>query len=143
MAKAVGSGSSREYWRSPNPDVMRMVSTMPAPSTCWHCGADYAPAAHFCHLCGSERERPFALDDDLDAVESEEKPGILDQLGVTVSSLIFFVLGMACMVAALVTGIVYKTDTLVDWQAVQLWRIEWLLASSAALLAGILLKKRR
>ena len=50
---------------------------------------------------------------------------------------------MTCMVAALLTGILYKTDTLVDWQAVQLWRIEWLLASSAALLAGILLKRRR
>jgi hypothetical protein len=38
--------------------------------------------------------------------------------------------------------VVYKEDTLVDWQAVQAWRIEWLLAAMAALLAGILLKKK-
>jgi hypothetical protein len=28
-----------------------------------------------------------------------------------------------------------------DWQAVQLWRIEWLLGATASFLAGILLKK--
>jgi len=144
MPQAAGKTSSREYWRSPNPEIMRLVSPMPAPSCCWHCGADYIPAAHFCHICGSERESRLALGDDLEtSVESKDNPGILDQLGLTVSSLIFFILGVACMAAALMTGIVYKTDTLVDWQAVQLWRIEWLLASSAALLAGILLKKRR
>lgn len=117
---------------------------MPAPSSCWHCGADYAPAAHFCHVCGSEREKPLAIGNDLDpAIAAKESTNLLDLVGLTISSLIFFFLGMACMIAALVTGMVYKADTLVDWQAVQLWRIEWLLASSAALLAGILLKKRR
>ncbi len=142
MAQAVRS-SSQEYWRSPNPEIMRMVSTMPAPSSCWHCGADYAPAAHFCHLCGSEREKPAIPDDALDpALDSIKATSILDQLGLSISSLIFFLLGVACMIAALLTGILYKADTLVDWQAVQLWRIEWLLASSAALLAGVLLKKR-
>jgi hypothetical protein len=144
MPQVAGRASSQEYWRSPNPEVMRLVSTMTAPSSCWHCGADYAPAAHFCHICGSGREKRLNLADDLDALaESKEASNLLDLLGLTISSLIFFLLGMACMVAALVTGILYKADTLVDWQAVQLWRIEWLLASSAALLAGILLKKRR
>jgi hypothetical protein len=144
MPPVAGRRSNQEYWRSPNPDVMRMVSTMPAPSLCWHCGADYAAAAHFCHVCGSEREKPFTISDNLDDyVESKEAASLLDQLGLTVSSLIFFLLGMSCMVAALLTGILYKADTLVDWQAVQLWRIEWLLASSAALLAGILLKRHR
>lgn len=144
MPQLVGKSGSKEYWRSPNPEVMRLVSTMPAPSSCWHCGADYAPAAHFCHVCGSEREKPLAIANDLDpAIAAKESTNLLDLVGLTISSLIFFFLGMACMIAALVTGMVYKADTLVDWQAVQLWRIEWLLASSAALLAGILLKKRR
>jgi hypothetical protein len=39
------------------------------------------------------------------------------------------------------TGFIYKADTLVDWQAIQVWRIEWLLAGCLAMLAGILLKK--
>lgn len=144
MAPVAGRSSSKEYWRSPNPEIMRMVSTMPAPSSCWHCGADYAPAAHFCHNCGSDREKPLTFADDLETSGNlKETTNLLDLLGLTVSSLLFFLLGMACMVAALVTGMVYKADTLVDWQAVQLWRIEWLLAASASLLAGILLKKRR
>lgn len=143
MPQAVGKSSSKEYWRSPHPDIMRLVSPMPAPSTCWHCGADYAPAAHFCHICGNQRENPLAAADEPDAVSSEEATTILDRFGLTVTSLIFFLLGVACLVAAFVTGLAYKVDTLVDWQAVQLWRIEWLLASAAALLAGILLKKRR
>jgi hypothetical protein len=32
--------------------------------------------------------------------------------------------------------------TLVDWQAIQMYRIEWLLAATAAFVAGILLKKK-
>jgi hypothetical protein len=31
--------------------------------------------------------------------------------------------------------------TLVDWQAIQFYRAEWLLAATAAFVAGILLKK--
>jgi len=30
---------------------------------------------------------------------------------------------------------------MIDWQAVQLWRIEWLLGAVAAFVAGCLLKK--
>lgn len=57
-------------------------------------------------------------------------------------SLAALVLGCACIVAAVVTGFVFNATTLVDWQAVQLWRIEWLLAAIAILLAGILVKKK-
>jgi hypothetical protein len=44
-------------------------------------------------------------------------------------------------VGAALLGVIYRTDTLLDWQAVQIWRVEWLLAALAALLAGLLLKK--
>jgi hypothetical protein len=143
MAQAVESGSSQEYWRSPNPEIMRLVSPMPAPS-CWNCGTDYVSAARFCHICGSEREKRLSLAEKPDpSVSSQAATNLLDQLGLTIVSVVFFALGMTCMVAAVLTGFLYKADTLVDWQALQLWRIEWLLASSAALLAGILLKKRR
>ena len=143
MAPAVSSGSSQEYWRSPNPEIMRLVSPLPGTAPCWHCGADYTPGAHFCHICGSGREKRLRIADRPETLpRSEGALGILDQLGLTVASLIFFFLGIACMVAAVLTGFFFKADTLVDWQAVQLWRIEWLLAASAALLAGILLKRR-
>jgi hypothetical protein len=63
-------------------------------------------------------------------------------LGRTTSSFVALVLGCACIVAAVFTGFVFNATTLVDWQAVQLWRIEWLLAAIAILLAGVLLKKK-
>jgi len=143
MPQAVGSSSSQEYWRSPHPEIMRLVSPMPAPSSCWHCGADYAPAARFCHICGSQRERQLAIAEQPDLATSEEATKLLDRLGLTATSLIFFLLGATCLLAAVLTGFLYKADTMIAWQAIQLWRIEWLLASAAAFLAGILLKRRR
>jgi len=35
----------------------------------------------------------------------------------------------------------FTAATVLDWQAVQLWRIEWLLGAAVAFVAGILLKK--
>jgi hypothetical protein len=35
----------------------------------------------------------------------------------------------------------FTAGTVLDWQAVQIWRVEWLLGAAAAFLAGILLKK--
>jgi hypothetical protein len=52
------------------------------------------------------------------------------------------ILGFACVVAAIITGIRFTATTLLDWQAIQLWRIEWLLAAIALFVAGILLKKK-
>ncbi len=142
MAKAAGS-SSQEYWRSPNPEVMRLVTSASPEPVCWRCGADYSPAARFCHICGSERDRrPTAF-----AGRTQPSPNVARltepryRVVLSIVSLVFFALGIACIIAAAVTGFIYKTDTLIDWQAVQLWRIEWLLAAAAALLAGIFLKK--
>jgi len=39
------------------------------------------------------------------------------------------------------TGIIYTAATVLDWQAVQIWRVEWLLAAIGAFLVGILLKR--
>jgi len=44
------------------------------------------------------------------------------------------------VLAAVGTGLVYTASTVLDWQAVQIWRIEWLLAAVVAFLGGILLK---
>jgi hypothetical protein len=66
---------------------------------------------------------------------------IREALGLTIGSLIAFVLGVACVGCAVATGLMYTATTLLDWQAVQIWRIEWLLAAVAAFLAGILLKR--
>jgi hypothetical protein len=74
--------------------------------------------------------------------ELRSKMTALRRHGPSIACLSFFVIGLACMIAAALTGVVYRAQTLVEWQAVQIWRIEWLLGAAAALLAGILLKRK-
>jgi hypothetical protein len=50
--------------------------------------------------------------------------------------------GFVCIIAAVITGFLFTATTLLDWQAVQVWRIEWLMAGIAAFLAGLLLRKK-
>ena len=133
MGLVVGS-TSQEYWRPPNPQNMRVVPAPPG-TACGRCGTDYSPGAHFCHLCGNERDARAAAKPRLPEPESRRC-----WLGLPVRCLVFFLLGLACMLGAVLTGIIYKAHTLVEWQAIQTWRIEWLLAAAAALLTGILLK---
>lgn len=61
-------------------------------------------------------------------------------IGLPTASLIAFVLGLACVAGALLVGLL-TAKTFVDWQAIQFYRAEWLLAATAAFVAGILLKK--
>jgi len=60
--------------------------------------------------------------------------------GLSLGSLVAFFLGLACAAAALLAGIFSNPQTILDWQVVQSWRIEWLLAAVASFVAGILLK---
>ena len=60
--------------------------------------------------------------------------------GLSTGSLIAFVLGMGCVAGALLVGLL-TAKTLVEWQAIQYYRAEWLLAATVAFVAGILLKK--
>ena len=65
-----------------------------------------------------------------------------EALGQSNASLVALVMGFACVIAAIVTGFVFTATTLLDWQAVQFWRIEWLLGAVAMFAAGFLLKKK-
>ena len=62
-------------------------------------------------------------------------------LGLPAASLIAFIAGLMCLAAAIATGLVFTAATVLDWQAVQIWRVQWLLGAAAAFLAGILLKR--
>ncbi|MGA9307726.1 MAG: hypothetical protein WBW31_20165, partial [Candidatus Sulfotelmatobacter sp.] len=63
------------------------------------------------------------------------------RFGLSKASLAAFLFGMLCMVGALTVGVVFTARTTLDWQAIQVWRIEWLLAAIASFGAGCLLKK--
>jgi len=62
-------------------------------------------------------------------------------LGLSTAALISFVIGLSCVGGALLVGLL-TAKTFVDWQAIQFYRAEWLLAATAAFVAGILLKKQ-
>jgi hypothetical protein len=52
-----------------------------------------------------------------------------------------FLVGLLCVSGALAVSLFFTARTALDWQAIQLWRIEWLIAAVAAFVAGCLLKK--
>jgi hypothetical protein len=56
------------------------------------------------------------------------------------ASLVAFFVGAGCLLAAMVVGWVYTVQNFADFQAIQLWRMEWLLAAVAVFVAGILLR---
>lgn len=65
---------------------------------------------------------------------------IRTRIGLPTASLIALVLGLVCVAGALLVGLL-TAKTLIDWQAIQMYRIEWLLGATASFVAGILLKK--
>ncbi len=62
-------------------------------------------------------------------------------IGLPTASLVAFMIGIGCVVGALGVSLFYRASNLAEFQAIQMWRIEWLLAATASFVAGILLKK--
>ncbi|MGA7217314.1 MAG: hypothetical protein WBX38_03315 [Candidatus Sulfotelmatobacter sp.] len=62
-------------------------------------------------------------------------------IGLPTASLIAFISGLGCVAGAVGVSVFYKASNLGEFQAIQMWRVEWLLAATAAFVAGILLKK--
>lgn len=62
------------------------------------------------------------------------------RVGLPTASLIAFFVGVGCVAGALGVSLFYKASNLAEFQAIQMWRIEWLLAATVSFVAGILLK---
>jgi hypothetical protein len=62
-------------------------------------------------------------------------------VGLPTAALIAFMIGLGCVAGALGVSFFYKASNLAEFQAIQMWRIEWLLAATASFAAGILLKR--
>jgi hypothetical protein len=139
-------------------------------STCSGCGAEFMIGSRFCHACGVARvEKSFAAQAETTALGLLEEtvtwvrtaasdlaprgfylPRWLRYLhfheikrwvGLPTAAFVAFMVGVGCVAGAIGVGLVYKASNLSEFQAVQLWRIEWLVAATAAFVAGILLKK--
>jgi len=135
----------QEFWRPPvaRPDVA-------APSmveVCDRCGTEFMVGAKFCHDCGATRQprtTTFAEPNWTRALEFLhllEFHNVKEWLGLSMASLVAFFAGLGCLLAAITVGVIYSVQTLADFQAIQSWRIQWLLAALASFAAGILLKQ--
>jgi hypothetical protein len=133
----------QEFWK---PVVAHREEKQAAVSTaeqiCPNCGSDYVIGSRFCHICGADRHINLADRTPSYITTWFDFVGLRDALGQSTASLIALILGCACLIAAALTGFLFNATTLLDWQAVQLWRIEWLLGASAMFVAGVLLKKK-
>ena len=66
---------------------------------------------------------------------------IKNGVGLPTTSLIAFIVGLGCLAGAVGVSFFYRASNLAEFQAIQMWRIQWLLAATASFVAGILLKR--
>lgn len=142
MVQAVRN-TPQEFWQPP---IAHPQSSPALENACAGCGSEFMVGARFCHVCGSSRAakatvgsvpgwmQPLAL------LKILEFQSVKDWLGLSLASLIAFFAGLGCILAAIVVGLIYSVQNLADFQAIQLWRLEWLLAALVAFVAGLLLK---
>jgi len=108
---------------------------------CYGCGTEFIAGSRFCHVCGSARQQesaPLAVNRWARYLEFQT---IKSSLNLSVGSLIAFILGIGCLFAVVMVGIIYSMQTFADFQAVQFYRMQWLVAAVACFVAGILFKK--
>ncbi len=138
MAEALEQ-AQHEFWRPPA-KAAELSLPQSRSETCTDCGTEFIVGSRFCHSCGAGRPETMAP-------PSVEIPGLTElaalgkRFGLSKACLGAFLFGMFCMLGALAVGIVFTAHTTLDWQAIQMWRIEWLLAAIASFGAGLLLKK--
>jgi len=149
MAEALDQ-AQHEFWRPPVKASEVLVGQAQSRAedrsgTCNDCGTEFIVGSRFCHSCGASR--PEASMARTGEVRTLEIPGLTElaalgrRFGLSKPALAAFLFGMLCLVGALAVSVVFTARTTLDWQAIQLWRIEWLLAAIASFGAGCLLKK--
>jgi hypothetical protein len=134
--------AQHEFWRPP---AMRQVPAV-LPGTvgvCAGCGTEFMVGSHFCHVCGVARGTELRngywthLLEFLHLVEFQD---LKHWLGLGTAPLIAFTAGIFCSLGAILVGTVSTIRNFEDFQVVQYWRMEWLLAAIVAFVAGVLLK---
>jgi hypothetical protein len=135
----------QEFWRPPVAEPEAAVPAMV--EVCDGCKTEFMVGAKFCHACGAARQlrtNPFAEHTwrrALEFLHVLEFQNVKEWLGLPLASLIAFFAGLGCLMAALAVGVIYSVQNLADFQAIQSWRTQWLLAGLVSFVAGILLKQ--
>ena len=135
----------QEFWRPP---IVQTVPAVPAMvDVCSCCQSEFMVGAKFCHDCGASRQRVIESYPghiwirSLAWLKILEFQNVKEWLGLSTSSLVAFFAGIGCLLAAIAVGLIYSVQNLADFQAIQSWRIQWLLAALVSFVAGILLKQ--
>jgi len=152
MAEVIRN-AQQDFWRPPTVEPVALEAISPSPTTdmCGECHTEFIPGSSYCHRCGTPRvsstPRNWAaylrgLLRHLEFHQIEEWTlGFRQQLGLSTGALVAFLIGIVCVLSAVLMGLIFTVQTTLDWQALQLWRMEWLLGALVSFVAGILLKK--
>jgi hypothetical protein len=132
----------QEFWKPAVAPRQEISAAEITGQVCQECGTDFVLGSRFCYVCGSDRHANLAAISATELRAWIDFASLREALGQSNASLVALIMGFACVIAAIVTGFVFTATTLLDWQAVQLWRIEWLLGAVAMFAAGFLLKKK-
>ena len=133
-----------EFWRPPV-DSLHKTAADATTEVCARCNSEFVMGSRYCHVCGMDRTPEAQINRKLwlqKAARVLDFGRIRQSLGLNTPSLVAFGLGLFCILATLIVALIYSdVKSFSDWQAIQLWRIEWLLAAGVAFIAGILLKR--
>src|SRR5690349_4902023 len=133
--------AQQEFWRPP---LAKQSAEPVMAEACRRCGTEFMVGAAFCHICGMGRHRANAYPT-RDWTKYFQFLYALDfarlkrWFGLPLPSLCAFLAGIGFLIVALAVGLTSVHDYS-DFEAIQLWRIQWLMAACAAFLVGILLK---
>jgi hypothetical protein len=135
--------TSSEFWL-PHPPTTPAGSARPPMTACARCGAEFIIAASYCHVCGTARALRLSEVKSLPRPKSDTPPALpahqSARLGVP--SILALCAGLGCAtLSVLGSAFVYSAHIVASSEAVQFWRIQWLLAAIAAFLMGSLLKR--
>ena len=135
--------AQQEFWRPPIPQASPVLHLA---EVCRRCNTEFMVGAAFCHICGMSRHRSGVSapgwTQHFQFLRVLEFGRIKAWFNLPMASLCAFLLGTALVIVALGVGLMGVHD-FSDFEAIQLWRIQWLMGACAAFLAGILLKDRR
>jgi len=139
----VANQVQHEFWRPPMPEavVSDAAASQQFIEACRRCGTEFIVSSRFCHACGASRPELNAGSRVMDLPGLAELSVLGERFGLSTASLIAFLLGIVCVIVTLSIGVIFSEKTPLDWQAIQVWRIQWLLGAIAAFVAGSLLKK--
>jgi hypothetical protein len=138
MSEAANN-TQNEFWRPPVSQAT--VTSSGLAEVCEDCGTEFMIGSRFCHICGASRPAQAQATVASSWTRHLEFHNIQRALGLSTASLVAFVIGIACLLGAIACGVIYSERNMLEWEAVQIFRIQWLLGAAAAFVAGILLKK--